>query len=109
MERNKTPEFQDPNLLIDRRNKDVVTCKKCGCSWMEQVLVQQYSPHHMVILGQKVASQSDMGFFLLRCIKCAETYEPNVQIGARDSARKAYDLFLDQMEKPMDTSGGEKV
>lgn len=109
MNRRETPQFQEPNLMISHRNNEVVACKKCGCSWMEQLLVQQYNIHHNVILGQKVPAHNEIGFWLLRCVKCFEVYEPNVQIGVRDSMRQEYDKFLDHMEKPIDVPDGEKV
>jgi hypothetical protein len=67
---------------------------------MEQIIVNQYSKYHTVILGQGVPTAEEMGFFLLRCVKCGEVHEPNVTIGPVDVARKKYDEFWDQMEIP---------
>jgi hypothetical protein len=81
--------------------KEVVECK-CGCSYLEQVPVHQFPRVHNVILGQPVQPHNGITFYVLRCLKCQEIYEPSVQLAARDSARKVYDNFLDQMEKPLE-------
>ena len=95
-----TERWYDPTTLIEKmKDPDVVTCT-CGCSYLEQVPVYQFPKNHSVILGQAVPPHADMGFYILRCIKCGEIYEPQVQIAARDSARRAYDAFLDEMERP---------
>lgn len=83
------------------KTDDVITCTKCGNTWLELVLVQQYNKLHTVILGQQPAPKSQTGFWLFRCPKCQELYEPNVTIGMQDQARKDYDSFLDSLEAPM--------
>lgn len=95
-----TERWYDPTTLMEKmKDPDVVVCQ-CGCSYLEQVPVHQFPKNHSVILGQAVPPHGDMGFYVLRCIKCGEIYEPQVQIAARDSARRAYDHFLDEMERP---------
>ena len=81
-----------------QRDVDILSCGKCASTWMEQVAVYQFKKDHNVILTQAVPAKDDIGFFVLRCIKCGEIYEPNVQVGARDTLRKKYDSFLDSME-----------
>jgi len=88
--------------MVSRRDKDIITCKECECSWFEQVLVQQYSRFHHVILGQKVTPANEVGFWLLRCVKCKETYEPNIQYSGRDNLRQRYDTFVASMQKKLE-------
>jgi len=94
-------QWYDPNLLAEKAAEpDVIQCQ-CGCTYFEQILVQQFPKLHNVILGQQVPSAGDMGFYVFRCVKCHELYEPQVQIAARDLARKQYEKFLDNMEAPV--------
>ena len=98
---NTIDRWYDPTALGDKmKEADVVKCN-CGCPYLEQVEVQRFPKMHNVILGQKVQPQGDMSFFVFRCIKCNEVYEPSVQLAARDQSRKAYEDFLDEMEKPL--------
>lgn len=103
------PQFLDPSR--NRKKKEVVTCTKCGCDWMELISVQQYSLHHAVILGQKPGSLNDMNFWMFRCPKCGETYEPRlVSSGVHDAERQSYDSFVDKMTaKEEKVVKGEKV
>lgn len=101
-----TDTYPVPGLRIQRadelHDEDLVKCPTCGCAWLEQILIQRYHINHMVILGGRVPPVRDEGFFVLRCIKCGEVCEPNVQIGPQDNYRKSYDNFLDMMEKPVE-------
>jgi hypothetical protein len=79
---------------------DVVTCSACGCQWMELVCVQQYDKNHYVILGQKPPTKNDIGFWIFKCPKCNEVYEPHVYAGPQDIAHKRYQGFVaDMMER----------
>lgn len=92
------------------KTEDVVTCTKCGCDFMELILVQQYNKLHVVALGQQPAPKGPYGYWIFRCPKCQELYEPNVTMGAMDSNRKEYDNFLDKLEAPLpDEKKGDKV
>lgn len=84
--------------------EDLVICKKCGCQWLELILVQQYSKNYTIVLGQKPTPKTDTGFWLFRCPKCSELYEPPVNAATQDQARKIYDAFLDQLEEPLPTT-----
>lgn len=103
----------DPSSLNrDNKDDDVVICGKCGCKWMELILVQQYNKHFHVVLGQKPMPKTDLAFWLFRCPKCNEVWEPPVQVGAYDSARKGYDQFVNHMLQPVDDPNkpqGEKI
>jgi len=100
--------WYDPTSLMERaREQEVIKCK-CGCSFLEQVPVHQFPKTHNVILGQPVQPYGGIGFYVLRCIKCGEVYEPSVQLAARDQARKVYDAFLDQMEQPVPSTKAPK-
>lgn len=105
-------QWYDPTSIQTREEKvDVVKCK-CGCMFMEQVPVQQVPKMHNVILGQSVPPHRGLVFYVFRCIKCLEVYEPSVQVAARDAARQTYDNFLDQMEgveKDKDKGDGEVI
>jgi hypothetical protein len=98
---NRTQESErwyDPTSLVDRVEKQEVVKCKCGCTYLEQVPVHQFPKLHNVILGQQVQPHRGITFYVFRCIKCNEVYEPSVQLTARDAARKVYDEFLDEME-----------
>lgn len=100
MKSSQRPVMNDPALLKATKEK-VVTCKKCESTWFEQVEVSQYSQYHSVIPSQMVPIFDDVVFFALRCIKCSEVYEPNIQIGLRDALRKRYEEFMQEMDRPI--------
>lgn len=71
---------------------------KCKSTWFEQVRINQYKADHLVIPGQGVPISGPQDFFLLRCIKCSELYQPIVMVNTQDVATKLYNQMLDQME-----------
>ena len=100
--------------LKSQEDADTVNCKACGCTWFEQFPIAQYDKYHNVILAQRVPGKDGVEFYLLRCAKCGEIHEPNVQIGPRDNLRNKYDAFLDNIEdvgevKDVGSTEGEKV
>ena len=97
----QTDRWYDPTDIAEKmKEADVIQCH-CGCSHFEQVAVHQFPKMHNVILGQQVQPAGDLGFYVFRCLKCSEIYEPSVQLAARDQSRKSYENFLDEMEKPI--------
>ena len=92
-------------------NIDIVTCPNCNSEWFEIVSVSQYKKHTSIILGQKPVKKESIEYFLYRCIKCNEIFEPEVQGGQHDQMRKKYDKFLDHMAVPYKKKedGGENV
>ena len=81
---------------------DVVVCNICGCSFMELILVKQYKKDHAVILGQKPPTHNDIGFYLFRCPKCKEVFEPvTIHSGSQNIVRKNYDQLLEKMDEPI--------
>lgn len=95
----------DPSHTLDNSGQDnVVVCEKCGCSWMELILVQQYNRHFQVVLGQKPVPKDNIGYWLFRCPKCNEVWEPPISVGSYDSGRKGYDQFINHMLEPIPSS-----
>lgn len=95
------------------KTDDVVSCTKCGCTFMELILVQQFNKLHVVALGQQPAPKGPYGYWLFRCPKCSELYEPNVTMGPQDGNQKEYDKLLDVLEAPImvppPPPGGDKI
>lgn len=102
--------WYDPTALTSEKTNDpdAAACTNCGCTFLVQEEAYQFPKQHNVILGQRVQPLYDMPFYVFRCLKCNEVFEPQVQAGARDAARKLYDKFLDTMEAPS-FSKGEKL
>ena len=100
--------WYDPLEVRKDREEDIVTCGECGCQWMELVAVQQYLEGHSVILGQKPPVKQDTGFWIFRCPKCGETYEPRIIAGPQDRLHKQYAKFVEIMTEK-DTVDGEEV
>lgn len=104
--------WYDPTALTEKmKDPEVANCPNCDCTFFEQITVHQFPRQHNVILGQRVQPIGDIGFYVFRCIKCKEVFEPQVQAGARDVARRMYDDFLDMMQAPVDSkkNTGEKL
>jgi hypothetical protein len=101
----KLEQKEEANNLdsLDSKKDDVVKCEVCGCKYLELITVSQYKKDHAIILGQRPpVLNAGMFFYLLKCPKCNELYEPvNVYTGSQNKLRKDYDEFLDTMEKPL--------
>ncbi len=80
----------------------LVSCTKCKSEWFEQVAINQYRADHIVIPGQGIPVGGPQQFYILRCIKCSEMYQPIVMITAQDTVAKLYNQMLDQLEPPKD-------
>ena len=101
--------WYDASTMIEKaKEPEVCECPTCGCKFFEQIEVHQFPKNHNVILGQKVAPLADIGFIVLRCLRCEDVMEPQVQTGARDLARKMYNEFLDTMQTPFDKNLAKK-
>lgn len=83
-------------------NPELVRCPDCKCSYFEQVIVQQFPKLSTVVVGQATVPVGDVGFYIFRCAKCGEMFEPNVQLNTFDSVRKKYDEFMDELENETD-------
>ncbi len=93
----RTNEFDQMNQVDihgDILPANVAQCPKCGMSWLELIKLRQFNKDFQVILGQEPASATQDVFFVLRCVKCGELIEPNVN----DLANKKYGRFLDEIE-----------
>ncbi len=84
---------------------DVLSCTKCGCTWLERILVHQYPKFHQLLLGQQPHPKNDIGFWIFKCPKCNELFEPAMTAGTQTHARKLYDALIENMIKPEDPSG----
>ena len=103
------PTWINPTVVQGPRD-DTMSCKKCGLSWFELVEVHQYSQYHNVVLGQRPPTKLDNGgFYVLRCPKCQELYEPNVHSTLHEPSRKAYEAFLDALEAPIPGTEPKKI
>jgi hypothetical protein len=78
--------------------EEAVKCTKCKCQWFEQVTISRFSPDHYVLPGQLLPQLPQSAFVVLRCIKCSEIHEPNIQLSQQDNQRKLYDNFAATMK-----------
>lgn len=96
----KNSQLDDPTTPKLKVDKDPsLACPKCQSEWLEEVPVFRFKQVHSVVIGQNVPKVSDVGFYILRCVKCGETIEPNVLYGGTDALRREYETFLDHMMK----------
>jgi hypothetical protein len=108
---NERAKLFDP-AEVSKKDENVLACDKCGCSFMELITVSQYKKDHSVILGQKPPTANSLVFYVLKCVKCQEVYEPStIHSGSQNFVRKSYDQFLKQMEAklPVRKIGGERL
>lgn len=75
-------------------------CSKCGNSWLQLIEVNEYSDFNEISLAQKPPPLHGLNsFYLFKCIKCNELYEPQVIRNAGTIAnRDRYNNLLDQLE-----------
>lgn len=95
-----------PRPRMAEREEDKYARCSCGNSFMEEVRVSRYVKHHTVQLGQPIPQVEPVTFILLRCVKCAELYEPNLQLATYDVYRKPYEVFRKEFDEavPQNTS-----
>lgn len=84
---------------VKAQSEMVVVCGKCSCSWLELILVSQFSKFNTVILGQRPMAKDDLSFYLYKCPRCGHFEVPEVFLGARDTARLTYDQFCRDLEE----------
>lgn len=91
----------EPMINVNKpvKKAEVVSCSKCKSEWFEQVKINQFRAEHIVVPGQAVPTANGQEFFMLRCIKCSELYQPRVMITAQDQISKEYNSMLDNLEK----------
>lgn len=83
----------------ENKKRESVDCPKCSSSWFEQVRIGRYVADHNVILGQEVPGLGgDMGYVMLKCVRCNELLEPRIIHNTRDIGGDAYDDLLDVLE-----------
>lgn len=99
-----------PRYSAKPPEQSVMTCDKCGNTWLELIAVQKYSDFDLISLGQKPVSKGETPFYLLRCARCMRLHEPPVNNNPIDSARKEYDKMLDDLTtEPVSKVAGEKL
>jgi len=81
------------------KDPEVDTCTKCGCTWFEQVPVQQYKSGFTLVLGQKPQPETDLTFWFLRCLVCQTVKELPMQPITNKPIKEVYDKLLDLVEK----------
>lgn len=101
----------DPINRFKKSRPEVFTCTQCGGRWMELVAVQQFPKDNAYIIGQKPGSVKDDGFYMFRCVKCLEVFEPRLlTAGPQNSVQREYDEFANHMSKPLyKKDSGEEV
>jgi hypothetical protein len=100
-----TPRFSAKPL-----EESVMTCDKCGNTWLELITVQHYSDVDLVGAGQRPVPKGEVAFYLYRCVKCMKLHEPPTNISPHDSIRKSYDKMLDDLSTPaVNKVTGEKL
>lgn len=97
--------------LDNEREKETVKCKKCECSWFEEVAAKQFNKYLSIIPGSKLPTIDDLSFTFLRCMRCGDLHEPSVNISPSDALGSRYQSLLDQLENVSDKSKarGEKI
>ena len=100
--------FERENLAAlkaeEKKRTDCVNCPKCSCQWFQQVSIGRYVSDHHVILGQQIPSVAgEIGYVMLKCMRCEELLEPRILHSTRDLGGDLYDKLLDTLEGVGDT------
>lgn len=99
----KYSDFERMNSMAlqreENKKKESVSCPNCSSGWFEHVRIGRYVADHNVILGQEVPGLGgDMGYVMLKCVRCHELLEPRIIHNTRDIGGDAYDDLLDVLE-----------
>ena len=105
-------DFERMNSLAlkqqENKERESVSCPKCSSRWFEHIRVGRYKADHNVILGQQVPGLGgDLGYVLLKCIRCSELLEPRIINNTRDLGGDVYDDLLDTLEGKGDSRPSE--
>ncbi len=82
--------------LMKKKETNYTTCTKCGCQYFEEVEASMFNQDVVVVPGQK-APKTHMQHFL-RCVRCAEIFEPMITYNPSTPEGKVYDAFRATME-----------
>jgi hypothetical protein len=87
-------------------NKEIYECK-CGCTWFEQLKVNQFVSEQQIIPGQNVPPLNGEDFFVLKCARCSALTEPQIMLNnpTRGTEKKYLEAIADisePLEEPKD-------
>ena len=94
------PVTQKYNKPVREQDTDLLACTKCGCQWLELLEVQQWSKYNTVVLGQKPSPKMGTGFYIFKCPKCNDIYEPPINVTPNEMEKSNYGNFISQLETP---------
>jgi hypothetical protein len=60
-----------------------------------------WSKYSTVVLGQKPAAKPGTGFYIFKCPKCNDLYEPPINITPNEMEKSNYKSFIEQLETPI--------
>jgi hypothetical protein len=78
------------------RSQEIYECK-CGCTWFEQLQVNQFVSENQIVPGQKVPPLNGEDFYLLKCVKCSALTEPRAMLNnpTSGSEKKYIEVMTD--------------
>ena len=71
----------------------------CGCTYFEEIKVQQFPRLHNITVGQEMMPIDGLYFYVMKCINCASIVAPQVIFGQQDMRSKAYHDFIAKMKE----------
>jgi hypothetical protein len=81
-------------------NKEIYECN-CGCTWFEQLQVNQFVSENQIVPGQKVPPLNGEDFYLLKCVKCSALTEPRTMLNNPTSgSEKKYIEVMSDLTAP---------
>jgi Zn-finger nucleic acid-binding protein len=87
-------EFEDEQLKAQMpRNVELISCPRCGGTWLYQVNVNQFSNQQVTILQEPVTVHPN-NVPLLVCAKCGQGVRHNVAYFQMTRERRIYDQMI---------------
>jgi len=81
--------------------KEIYECK-CGCTWFEQVRVNQYVSSNPIVIGQEVPPLTMGDFTMLKCARCGTMREPRMSLNnPTRQEEKKYREAIDDITAPL--------
>ncbi len=77
---------------------DKIQCD-CGCTFFEEIKVQQFPRLHNLVVGQQLQPLDGIDFFVIKCVHCGDIIAPQVMFGQQDVRSKRYDEFIAEIQK----------
>ena len=82
-----------------QKPEPALTCPKCGNTWMEEKVVNQFKAEVLNLIGTKVPPIHDHVYYIYTCVSCGCAVNQPLQFFGVDVARINHEGIIDMVNK----------